>query len=77
MPEVRNPKNTPRLPCAPFTSIASPAAANRILCSSDSAAKYLWLKSSIVKAVLPVTNIVVPTRNNIRESRADGLFVSL
>jgi len=31
----------------------------------------------MVKAVFPVMNIVVPIRKRIRESRANGLFVSL
>lgn len=72
-----NPMKTPKLPCDPFANIASPAADNRIFCSSEEVAKYLLLKSSIVSAVLPVTKIVVPIRNKIRESRADDLLVSL
>jgi hypothetical protein len=54
--------------------MASPAAAKSILCSSDDVAKYFWLRSSIVKEVLPVTNIVVPTETNQESKQMVYLF---
>ena len=66
----RKPMNTPKLPCSPLASMASPAAASDAFWDSDVTAAYLSLSSSMGRDVFVETKIVVAMRKTIRASKA-------